>query len=277
RSMADRLLIDAFLRVTHRSGDGRIRLNEPVTGGIPLPPGACVDVDRLRFVDETGRRVPAQAVISERWPDGSVRWLLVDLRVDSPSTCRIQLASESDDIVLPRSIAVRRESGRLLVDSGQATFIFDRGDDLFTVIDSNAVTVAHVRIVAIDAGDRPARVRIDRVDEETAGALRTTVIASGTIELESHVLELMTRFHLFAESPVVRAEVRVRNPRRAAHPGNFWELGDANSTLFRDVSIQVDLPTTVSGGMLVVEPENAPVQVSAPAVLYQESSGGDRW
>src|SRR4029450_2026546 len=76
---------------------------------------------------------------------------------------------------------------------------------------------------------------------------------------------------------VVRAEVGVRNPRRAVHAGNFWELGDANSILFRDLSVQTDLPKPVAGGIFAVEPGADPQYVSIPAALYQESSGGEHW
>ena len=278
--MADRPSIDTTLHITRKSEDGRFRRGEPVTGGIPLPPAACVDVDRLRFMDDTGRHIPAQATVLERWPDGSIRWLLVDLLADSPSKCRLRLAAESEsgaDIVSPRSIGIRREGRSLIVDSGQAAFMLDASGGLFTVLDSKAVVVARVSIVATDAQDQPARIRIDRIAEEAAGTLRTTVLAAGTIELGRHALELMARLHFFSESATVRVEVRVRNPRRALHPGNFWELGDANSMLLRDLSIQVDLPKPVVSGMFVVEPGASPVTVSVPAALYQESSGGEHW
>jgi hypothetical protein len=272
--------MDTSLHVRLRSGDTGIRRrNEPVTGGIPLPRGACADVDLLRILDETGRRIAAQAVVSERWPDGSIRWLLLDLCADSPSTYRLQLTTDrARDIVPSQSSEVRPESGSGTIDTGKVTFILGRDDCLCTVIDSKTATaVALVKVVANDRRDRPARVRVGRVEVETTGAVRSSGVVSGTIEFGPQVLELLVRFHFFSESCAVRAEVRVRNPRRAVHTGNFWELGDANSVLLRDVSIQVDLPKPVTSGMFVGEPGADPVQVSAPASLYQESSGGEHW
>ena len=249
-----------------------------MTGGIPLPAGACADVERLRILDQANRRVPAQAAVSERWPDGSIRWLLLDFRADSPSSYRLKLAPDSADTLAPApSIRIHRDSESLTVDSGKATFILGRDGGLITALDATAGAIARVNVVATGVRDQQGRVRITRIDEETTGLVRASVTATGTIDLGSRILELLLRFHFFSDSPIVRAEVTVRNPRRALHPGNYWELGDENSVLLRDLSVRVDLVAPVSSGTYLVGHGALPVQVSAPATLYQESSGGANW
>src|SRR5882724_1498236 len=50
----------------------------PVTCGIPWPRGALHDLSRLALRDARERRIPLQARVLDRWPDGSVRWVLLD-------------------------------------------------------------------------------------------------------------------------------------------------------------------------------------------------------
>src|SRR5437868_1240523 len=54
------------------------RAAQPVTVGLPFPRGALPWPGPVTLADTTGRPVPVQAEPLARWPDGSVRWLLVD-------------------------------------------------------------------------------------------------------------------------------------------------------------------------------------------------------
>ena len=66
-------------------GHGFDRRGEPVTLGVPLPRGAVSETPALRLADDAGRLVPLQAQALDRWPDGSVRWGLLDFRADVPA------------------------------------------------------------------------------------------------------------------------------------------------------------------------------------------------
>src|SRR5580692_11655637 len=69
------------------------RLNEPVTCGVPFPKGMVNDPNRLGMVDESGRLLPLQTHVLDRWSDGSARWVLCDWQATQtgPSTYRIKL------------------------------------------------------------------------------------------------------------------------------------------------------------------------------------------
>ena len=56
----------------------------PVSGGIPFPRGALLESDLADLVvtEQNGTPVPVQLQPTARWPDGSVKWLLLDF----PST-----------------------------------------------------------------------------------------------------------------------------------------------------------------------------------------------
>jgi len=57
---------------------------QPVTFGVPFPPGVLKRSDGLRVVDEKGRRLPGQFEITATWrPAGDdIRWLLIDCVAD---------------------------------------------------------------------------------------------------------------------------------------------------------------------------------------------------
>ena len=52
----------------------------PVTGGIPIARGRLVDAKFVRLILD-GQPVPVQTDTLAFWPDGSVKWLLIDFQV----------------------------------------------------------------------------------------------------------------------------------------------------------------------------------------------------
>ncbi|MCX7044107.1 MAG: hypothetical protein NTX50_01295 [Candidatus Sumerlaeota bacterium] len=55
----------------------------PVTGGIPFPQGAFGSARNIRLHDspvDAARPKPMQTTVAARWPDGSIKWLLLDFR-----------------------------------------------------------------------------------------------------------------------------------------------------------------------------------------------------
>ncbi len=65
------------LRVPEWGGTPR---DEVVTSGIPLAKGALKDKGQCRLLNVKGNEVPFASTVLARWPDGSVKWLLLDIR-----------------------------------------------------------------------------------------------------------------------------------------------------------------------------------------------------
>src|SRR5437867_11368145 len=55
---------------------------QPVTRGVPFPRGVLIDPAAVVLFDSAGREVFVQTQALSRWPDGSVRWLLLDFLVE---------------------------------------------------------------------------------------------------------------------------------------------------------------------------------------------------
>ena len=60
---------------------GVARRTAPVSASVPFARGA-LGTPAVWVAAPEGRPVPAQTTVLERWPDGSVRWLLVDFLAD---------------------------------------------------------------------------------------------------------------------------------------------------------------------------------------------------
>ena len=113
------------------------------------------------------------------------------------------------------------------------------------------------------------------VEEE--GPLRTCVRLTGRVEVEAGTaVVVVARLHFFAGSGVVRAALTVRNDRPARHAGGYWELGDPGSVLFKDFSMDVEFPKGSTRGVFHLG-SGAAVGLELPAMLYQDSSGGENW
>lgn len=56
----------------------------PVSGGVPFAEGVLRLTERVRLVDSAGKERPVQVETLCTWPDGSVKWLLVEFAADLP-------------------------------------------------------------------------------------------------------------------------------------------------------------------------------------------------
>ena len=66
---------------------GVTRPQWPVTQGVPFPAGLLPGADGLWLTDGD-RPIPLDARVTCRWPDGAVRWLLVDFQTDIPFSAK---------------------------------------------------------------------------------------------------------------------------------------------------------------------------------------------
>ena len=96
----------------------------PVSIGVPLPMGACAQPESLELV--AGRRLlPAQFQARGRWPDGSLKWVLVDFHGDGSRDLRLRSRIQA---ALPpdRRGFAHDAAGGLILDTGVLRLTFDR-------------------------------------------------------------------------------------------------------------------------------------------------------
>lgn len=113
--------------ISVREPVGVARAQAPVSGGIPFGRGvlSAAQLGRMTLADAQGLRVKSfqPPVVLGSWPDGSVKWLLLDFLASVPASgsvgytlglAKTATASGSDP-----SIVVKDESQRFVVDTGQ--------------------------------------------------------------------------------------------------------------------------------------------------------------
>jgi len=102
---------------------GLARESWPLTAGVPFPAGSVRDVSQLVVTDERDLSLPTQSRILGRWPDGSVRWALLDWRADlHPRQTALYRVAEGVPEPPARRLKVLEWADRIDVDTGPLRF-----------------------------------------------------------------------------------------------------------------------------------------------------------
>lgn len=271
-------------RLVAEERDGIRRLQEPVAAGVPFAAGIVRDDAALRLVDADGGEHALQTQVTDRWSDGSVRWALLDFRVDLGARERNEWSVRLADTPRARPasvVQVQDTSSGLYVDTGVARFAMGPGDVFpFTSVQAGGVELlAGNGARCLGVAGEVWNATIDRAESEVAGPLRATVQLHGHFRGDAGrcPLRFLARLHFYSGSASARLELTIHNPDRAQHPGGHWELGDPGSFVMRDLSLEWKLRqgTLTSWS---ADPSAPLADAGTPDFeLYQDSSGGENW
>jgi hypothetical protein len=273
---------------SHPSAAGQPRAAEPLSFGVPFPKGRIRDTSAWCVIGGLGA-APACARVLDRWPDGSIRWASVDTQLSfdgrSSDAWWLDVQPEAEPAGLPALRVRTSPEGTCTVETASLRFVVASGSerilDVLRAASDAPDPCASVAMTVQASGAAAARaVTFDRVAIEHQNALRVVVLADGSVECGSgRRLAVMVRLEFFAGHPTVRVLVTVRNPHRAMHPGNFWDLGDPGSVLLRDVALIVSRtsPADSAAASVSLESDAAPIERELPLEIYQDSSGGENW
>ena len=297
---------------TRRSAPGAVRLrcepvrrgkvtderrSELVTCGVPWPPGVLQSVDALRLIDGSGRETALQARSLEHWPDGSVRWALLDwLATTERETAeyRVEVAHRSPTAEPDRAMVGESPQGDLVVDTGRCCVTFGKGDQLFravTVDGRRVLDLSRTGFYAVDEAGTRFGFSVESVFVEDSGPVRTTVVLEGAfVRAAARLVSVVVRCCVARDSATLRLDVTITNERAAGHPGGIWSLGSEGSVFLRDMAFALVLPTLPASGAsgagtadagttahARTEIDSAPRSVTLPWEIYQDSSGGENW
>jgi hypothetical protein len=254
--------------------------------GVPLPRGWMPEGRAVAAFDPaTKLPVPVQGRTLARWPDRSVKWLLLDAVVpEGGNAPAIELASDPVVPALLPDLPVERRPTGVSVDTGAITVAFDAAGDrlIGAVRDANGaewLDASGVRVRAVGASGEPLSVITTGVCIDEAGPLRTVVSQTGEIAAGlARPLEFVARWSLTRGSAGLHLVLRVRNPNPALHPGGVWDLGDPGSARLADLSVELAPSGAASSLAWCSAPHDVPTRVEAADWhLYQDSSGGPCW
>ncbi len=96
------------------------RQSEIVQTGVPLPEGMVTDERLVGLFAADDSAWPIQTRVTSRWPDGSVRWLLVNTQADIGADAEVDLSLRVLDTarVDTPGVTVEERSDRVVVDTG---------------------------------------------------------------------------------------------------------------------------------------------------------------
>ena len=233
---------DIALKVTEPSGVDRARW--PVTSGVPLAQGTLRDPNGVSLRHTDGRDVPLQTDVLARWPDGSVRWLLLDFQTDLAAQQTQDFTLRMAAAATPASPAgqlnvgtvgnrtflhtgpLRIELDRAAFDPLGAVWLDRNGDGRFAA--DERVTRTGVGLFVRDpqgqhytASHAPAEIVV-----EQSGPLRAVVRMTGQHAAEDGTMfSYVFRLQAFRGQPFVRCAYTFINDRQEAVMAAIKELG----------------------------------------------------
>ncbi|MEX1228654.1 MAG: hypothetical protein WEB58_00345 [Planctomycetaceae bacterium] len=241
-------VLEIPLSVTEPSGIKRTAW--PVTSGVPVPRGKITDLDRVALYSAFDVPLALQTSVLSRWPDGSIKWLLLDFQIDlEPSETKTFVLRAGPDIVRddevnridvaddgrqvtfdtgPLQLKLSRDSFRLFEEAA-----LDRNYDRQLTPDERLPTSFDIELTADDGAvyrvaDAPVEITV-----EEAGPLRAAVRIDGRHRTnDASLFRYVIRLHLFRGQPFVRWHYTFIND----HPADLMTNIDAIDFVARDAS-----------------------------------------
>ncbi len=162
----------------------------PVTWGIPFGQGRLQKARNVELLDPEGKPVPLQTKVTEDWPDGSVRWLLLDFMAQPRFANReykvLYGTQVSPAPAVAAGVRVQAADGKMTVDTGALRFTVEEGQtDLLQAItldgDGEPLGQSLTGEVVTKDGWMYTRfyARAEKWEVESSGPLRATLKCSG--------------------------------------------------------------------------------------------------
>ncbi len=265
-----------IIKITERHGIARRR--EFLRTGMPFGRGVVRNSAAIQLLDEKSNAVPLQVHPLLFWPDGSIKWALIDLFVDVAAESGVSLSlgplrqQEGQTGASADSITIGETQDQIVVDTLANTFtIPKKGAKLIKEYDMVP------RLETTDGST--AFCQIESASAIQTGPIRSDIEIKGRFRIPGgRYLNLRAIVSFYLRSPLVTLDIELHNPYPAVHPGGIWDLGDPGSIFFRDFSLLLEL----SGRPARLEWSTSPLKPcrtssNGSLCLYQDSSGGINW
>ncbi len=201
--------VEVPLTVAETAGVAR---TEPVIFGIPLPEGALGRPDSVRLSDGDRELLPIDRTVLVRWPDRTIKWLLLSTNVallaGETKTLTLELGTEVQPSIPMIAPPVRDDGDTLDVSRGATALRITRstGEGTIASADGEITPLPISRLIANDGTVFTGRVEHVEVEEE--GLHRAVVLVRGhhTNEAGERYFGFEMRYFLHAGDPFVRVD-----------------------------------------------------------------------
>ena len=246
----------------------------PVTSGVPFPRGALSSDAHLRLLDAQDQEVPLQTEVQARWPDGSVKWVLLDFQASPPQSSAYSLEYGRDVTrrSFPSPLRVTDGDKALTVSTGALRFVISKhGPGLIqslSLADGREMLSGNglgLELTGIDGATFTTLGPPDEIVQEETGPLRATVRLSGHYRAADgrELFGYTLRVQAYAGQPYLRLEHTYTN-----------DCGDSEFTSIRSLRLRVPLQPAGGDGhwSLGATPgHEGTFQDSSPATLVQHT------
>ncbi len=187
------------------------RRNYPMTQGCPFPEGALLESAQVRLNVDGGDELPLQTTVLTTWPDGSIKWLLLDTQMDLRAKQVVPVTIEYGEGVSRKevtgSLSVSEEDGGVRAETGALTMELN-GKGLALFADANGFLDPEDgwQMRLLDETGTVYTGQVETLEVEEQNALRAVVKAGGGYVSEDGVrpMSWLVRLTLFAHQPFVK-------------------------------------------------------------------------
>lgn len=266
---------------------GISRSGEPVRIGVPLPKGAVIDHSILTLCNGRGEMVTLQSAPLCCWPDGSIKWVLLDFAAELTANNSEQYLLTTSELVRSvtatgRSVQQLSESSIIIQTTNTRLSCDSAKSGLFSMVlfEENAVESqisCLLNMVTLD--NRIVPFVVNSLAIEESGPVRTRLLLTGFFSMgKNKRMQIVARIDRFVETGLCRVEIEIHNPAAAIHPGGIWDLGDPGSIRFKELTLLVKgIDSSAGFEWAAVAGEETRQSKLRNWCLYQDSSGGQHW
>lgn len=276
--------------VNEPTGNPRV-LSEPVSLGVPFRQGDVVTVEEITLRDNNGMTLPCQKKILARWPDKTIKWILLDFLVTIQSSVKntfwlekSKAASTNHTKIETDKIEVSQQNERLTVDTKTALIQLDTSEPiLFRWFDKTNRNEPFCTCQALltHKNGQILKPKIHSITIKESGPIKATISITGSFSSETHQpsCHFSCNFTLYAGKSDIVVDVTLQNPNTSVHTGGLWDLGDPASIYFQDFKLLIRTKTMNSVQLSYVTEGDDFRSCTASDYfeIYQESSGGKHW
>ena len=268
--------------------------NHPFSIGVPCPEGAIFDQEHLKL---NFKEQPEQFNVTQlaNWPDGSMKWVLLDFQASVEANDRLLFQLVSDEGTDSHSyhqaksvqVVVSDVDDEWLVDTGPAQFTISKHRlGLFDQVmyDNNELlSDASSCVQLVDEQGNPATPVVTIINfSDSENTLRKKISIDGFYQNdgEENLVDFNLKLTFYAGSSTVKGEFTLSNPQAAEHPGGVWDLGDKGSFFFKELSVKIQLAKTddeYKSSIRISPDTDWRLAKNGNLTLDQNSSGGKNW
>lgn len=261
---------------------------------VPLPVGALYDLQHCHLLHD-GKNVSCGARILATWPDKSIKWVHLSFSAPQSNQSKFIFVTCQQDDITPKSVtqalSYTQSDSQTKVHHSDFSFVLDHNNGHFSlapkknnIAESNPLSAELILKDAFkhDCTMSSCNVAIHETPDLLDGAVFALqlIVEMTYSDAEQGIYSAISAINTFsfsAEQSAIKLDVTLHNPACALHSGGSWDLGDANSFHFSELSVNFHSDVICPVNYRVESQQEWKIAETLPIAITQHSSGGTNW